>query len=93
MKCKNCSPNKHNRCDNYCEFYDIDDACYHEFVYVDDNDRLHCLDGPSYIIDTTGEKWYWIHGFHLLLEEDYWNHSDVKAYIYLKLHPELEGFI
>lgn len=53
---------------------------------------IYRLDGPSYK-RIYGTNPIFVVGDSAVSEKEYWEHSDVKAYAYLKEHPELEGFI
>lgn len=53
--------------------------------------KFHRLDGPA-IEFKDGRKKYYIDNSSYD-EEVYWNHSDVKKYMYLKEHPELKAFV
>lgn len=53
--------------------------------------KCHRLDGPA-TEHPDGDKFYYINEISYE-EEDYWNHPEVKKYLYLQEHPELEAFI
>lgn len=63
--------------------------CY----FINEEERLHNLNGPAVKRRLTKEVYYYINGNQIYSEEDYWKHPDVIAYQYLKEHPELESFI
>jgi len=52
--------------------------------------KYHRLDGPASL--HLNEEGYWINGF-CIAPTKYWEHPDVKAFKYLKEHPELESFL
>lgn len=63
--------------------------------------KFHRLDGPAMeyrLFDRdgslihTGGTLYYINS-DSYEEEDYWKHPEVKRYMYLKEHPELEAFV
>lgn len=74
----------HNEGELAIEYKDGD-----KFWYL--NGRRHRLDGPA-IEYKDGTKFYFIDnvGYD---EKDYWELYRVKEYLYLKAHPELEGFV
>lgn len=53
--------------------------------------KYHRLDGPA-IECEKNHKYYYI-DFTPYSKKDYWNHPRVKEYLYIKEHPELEGFV
>lgn len=65
--------------------YKTGDKCWYQ------HDKLHRLDGPA-VEEANGNKFYCINGV-TYIEECYWNLFQVKKYIFLKEHPELEAFI
>lgn len=75
----------HNEGEPAIEYNNGDKAWYQYNQY-------HRLDGPA-IEYTDGIKSYYIDGGFRLQEKDYWKHPKVKEYLYLKEHPELEGFV
>lgn len=52
--------------------------------------KYHRSDGPA-IEYANGSKSYYINGISYE-EEDYWKLPDVKEFLYLKEHPELQAF-
>lgn len=80
---------------SYCETF------YYFYVRgfnISNRDVLYRLDGPTYKVKeeklflNEEQISFMINGIGVEGEE-YWKHPDVIAYMYLKDHPELEGFV
>lgn len=69
---------------------------YYYLIGIDDMGMpIYRLDGPTCKRRLDGEILFVININNgvLFSEKEYWEHPDVKAYAYLKEHPELEGFV
>lgn len=79
------------------EYFDSDFECFYVVGINNKKECIYRLDGPTleYKQESSSIKHppvYVIEG-HAVSSNEYWNHPDVKAYAYLKAHPELEAFV